>query len=114
MKRDDRATILDIITHARQAQQFVKGCGREVLEQDDMRRLAILFALATIGEAVSRLTPEFVAAHPTLPWSGMKAARNRLIHGYDSVDLDVVWRIATVDVPELLAQLSTEAPPESP
>ena len=113
MKRDDHATVLDIITRAKQVQQFVSGCRREALDQDDMRRLAILYALATIGEAVGRLTPEFVATHPAVPWAGMKAARNRLIHGYDSVDLDVVWRIATVDVPELLAQLDAVVPPET-
>lgn len=55
-------------------------------------------AARTIGEATR-------AANPDIPWHQITATRNRLIHGYFDVDLDIVWAIVTVDLPPLIVQL---------
>jgi len=55
-----------------------------------------------IGEAAGRVTPETRAQLPNLPWSDIVAMRNRLIHGYDSVDPDILWTTIKDDLPYLL------------
>ena len=58
-----------------------------------------------IGEAANRVPTEIQAHYPELPWLQMIGARNRLIHGYDSVDFDILWVIARWDMPRIIDQL---------
>jgi uncharacterized protein with HEPN domain len=64
---------------------------RADLDQDRMLELALVRLMEIIGEAAGRVTPETRAQLPNLPWSDIVAMRNRLIHGYDSVDPDILW-----------------------
>lgn len=57
------------------------------------------------GEAVKRLSKEFRAQHSEIPWGLIAGMRDHLIHGYDLVDWDEVWKTATSDVPDLLSKL---------
>ncbi len=59
-----------------------------------------------VGEAATRVPDDVRAAHPGIPWRGIIAMRNRLIHGYDAVDLDVLWRIVAQDLPPVVAGLN--------
>jgi uncharacterized protein with HEPN domain len=61
--------------------------------------------LLVIGEAVKRLSTEFRAAHSATPWGLIAGMRDKLIHAYDEIDLDEVWRTVAIDIPKLLAQL---------
>lgn len=76
-----------------------------------MRQSAVLHRLLVLGEAAKRISRPFRAAHPEIPWSQMAGMRDRLIHGYDEVDLDEVWRTVTRDVPALLEQIEPLLPP---
>jgi len=67
--------------------------------------LALTRLLEIIGEAANRVPEEVRLRYPHLPWLQMIAARNRLIHGYDSVDFDVLWTILENDLPVLIVQL---------
>jgi len=58
-----------------------------------------------IGEAANRIPTSVQHQYPNLPWLQMIGARNRLIHGYDSVDFDILWNIATRDLPFLIEQI---------
>ena len=58
-----------------------------------------------IGEGVRRLSDGFRAAHPGIPWRLIAGMRDRLIHQYDAVDLDEVWKTATTDIPALIQDL---------
>lgn len=58
-----------------------------------------------IGEGVTRLPEDARERHPDVPWREMVALRNRLIHGYDDVDHDIVWRIRSDDLPALVERL---------
>lgn len=58
--------------------------------------------LEIVGEAVKRLSPELQRSHSTVPWSQIAKMRDKLIHDYFGVDLQIVWDTAQVDVPRLL------------
>lgn len=58
-----------------------------------------------IGEAANRIPEEVREQYPELPWLQMVGARNRLIHGYDNVDFDILWAIINQDLPILIEQL---------
>lgn len=75
--------------------------GEEDFRQDVMRQDAVLRRLAVIGEAVKLLSPETLAAEPQTPWRRIAGMRDRLIHGYASVDVDIVWRVAHGELPQL-------------
>ena len=71
-------------------------------EQDLLTRSAVLYQFAVLGEAVKRLSDGFREAHPAIPWSEIAGMRDRLIHGYDVVNLERVWDAIEQDVPALL------------
>ncbi len=58
-----------------------------------------------VGEAATRMTPAERAQYGEIPWEAMVGLRNRLIHGYDSVDFDILWQIVTKDLPPLIKSL---------
>lgn len=58
-----------------------------------------------LGEAANRVPEDVRPKYPDLPWIQMIAARNRLIHGYDSVDFDILWEIIQNDLPILIIRL---------
>jgi uncharacterized protein with HEPN domain len=73
----------------------------------------VLYQLIVIGEEVKRLSFELRQKHPEILWAQMAGMRDHLVHGYDVVDWDEVWRTARRDVPELLNKLETFLPQES-
>jgi uncharacterized protein with HEPN domain len=66
-----------------------------------------------LGEAVKRLSEEFRHHHPEIRWRLIAGMRDKLIHEYDTVDLEEVWRTATADIPQLIAFLEPLAPPKT-
>jgi uncharacterized protein with HEPN domain len=109
MARDD-ATVLDIANAARLIQTFIQGMTEEAFLGDLKTQSAVLHQVMVIGEAVKRLSEAFRERHPILPWALMAGMRDHLIHGYDAVDLEEVWKTATRDVPEVLIKLEPLLP----
>ena len=85
---------------------------RAALDANRMLTLALTHLLEILGEAANRVPPEEQAKHPHIPWQQLIGLRNRLIHGYDQVDLDILWQIVTRDLPALTEELARIAPPE--
>ena len=109
MPRDD-ATLLDIVNAARLIQTFIQDMTQEAFLGDLKTQSAVFHQITLIGEAVKRLSQAFRERHPILPWSLMAGMRDHLIHGYDAIDLDEVWKTATHDVPEVLIKLEPLLP----
>jgi uncharacterized protein with HEPN domain len=84
---------------AAEALRFAPGRVRADLEGDRMLVLAILKDLEIIGEAASRVSSLAMKANPSIPWDDIIGMRNRLVHGYFDVNLDVVWETISNDVP---------------
>lgn len=90
---------------ARKAIELTSGKSRADLENDEVLRLAVTHLLELVGEAAAKVPPETQARYPEIPWSKVVSTRNRLIHGYEDVDPNILWDTLTTNLPELLAQL---------
>lgn len=94
-----------MLDHAREAVAMARGRTRADLDTDRQLNLALVRLLEIVGEAAGRVPSEERARHPLIPWPEIVGLRNRLIHGYDSVDFDILWEIVTNDLPPLIAAL---------
>ena len=65
----------------------------------------LVHLIQVIGEAAAGLSDGFIAQHPEVPWRQIIATRNRVVHGYFEVDLDILWDVAVIDVPQLASQV---------
>ena len=83
-------------------------------EEDFKTQDAVIWRIEVIGEAVRRLSLEFRAAYPDIPWQQIAGMRSNLIHEYDWVDLVAVWEVAQHDIPTLIAQIQPLIPPDEP
>jgi uncharacterized protein with HEPN domain len=106
MPRHDGAIRLrHMLDHAREAVAMASGRTRDELDADRQLNLSLVRLLEIVGEAASRLPTEERIHYPDIPWPEIIGLRNRLIHGYDSVDFDILWQIVTHDLPPLIAAL---------
>lgn len=101
-KRDTHATLSQIATHARPAQDLCAGRTLTDLSADWKSLLALERALEILGEAVKRLPSELCEANPGVPWRLVAGMRDRLSHGYDEVDYEILWNAVHEDLPNLL------------
>ena len=106
MPPDDVIRLRHMIDAAESAQQFVAGRSRGDLDSHSMLLFAPVRAIEIVGEAASRISPDARMALPSIPWAEIISMRNRLAHGYFDIDADILWKTATVEIPELLALLS--------
>lgn len=105
MQADDAIRIRHMIEAAEACERFATGRGRKDLESDLLLRFALIRAVEVIGEASSKVTFDTKLAIPDVPWPAIIAMRNRLIHAYFDIDLDVLWKTVTDEVPLLSAAL---------
>lgn len=104
-KHDDQVSMRHVLDHARQACEMASGRKRSDLESDRMLQLALTRLVEIVGEATSRVSISTREKHREIPWLDIVGMRNRLIHGYDVVDLDLLWDTVETDLPSLIAQL---------
>ena len=103
MRRDDER-LADIIEAAEKiAVRAAKG--RAAFDADEDTQIVLVHLIQVIGEAAAGLSDGFIAQHPEVPWRQIIATRNRVVHGYFEVDLDILWDVAVIDVPELASQV---------
>jgi uncharacterized protein with HEPN domain len=105
LRADDQTRLRHMVDASRKAVSFVAERRREDLDKDEKLSLALVRLLEIIGEAAGRVSAETQHAYPDFPWRQIAATRNRLIHGYFDVDLDIVWAIVTRDLPEVITGL---------
>lgn len=114
MQRDDLTRLRHMIEFAQRALRFVEHRSREDLDQDQMLTLALIKAIETVGEAASKLSPEFRERHPELPWPSIMGMRHKLVHAYFEVNLDMVWHTTLHELPSLIQALEKLIASESP
>ena len=101
---DRNISVLEhIVSYCRQIEQTVERFGNdtEIFQADPIYRNAAALCILQIGELVGKLTEEFRAQHPAVPWRQIKAMRNIVAHSYGTVDPEITWEIITDDIPAL-------------
>ncbi len=104
-RRDDRVSLVDMLIHAREAVALSSQKSLKDLESDRVFQLAMQKLVEIVGEAANRVSQETQQGHPGIPWPEIIGTRNRLTHGYDDVNLDILWEIVETDLPPLIQQL---------
>jgi len=107
MQNDDLTRLHHVLDAAREAEDFIKGKTRDSLDNDRQLALALVKSVEIIGEAASRLTNQCREEQSQIPWSDIVGMRNRLIHAYADINLDILWKTVIDDLPPLIAELAT-------
>jgi uncharacterized protein with HEPN domain len=107
----DEAHLLDMIQFAQDAIDFVRGRTYDDFVADRLLQSAVIRAVEVVGEAARRVSPTFAIDHAEIPWKAIIGTRHRLAHDYATVDLSIVWGIATVQLPQLVLLLKALVPP---
>jgi uncharacterized protein with HEPN domain len=95
-----------MLDHAREAVELSGGRSRNDLDTDRQFALALVRLVEIVGEAAARV-PQTVRQEITdVPWQQIVGMRNRLIHGYDEVDFDILWSTVRGDLPHIVKRLS--------
>jgi uncharacterized protein with HEPN domain len=102
---DDRIRILHMVEAIGTALDFTSDRQRGDLDDDKMLRFALVRAIEIIGEAASKVSKETRESASDIPWSLIVSMRIRLIHAYFDINLDILWRTTTRELPELLPKL---------
>ncbi len=102
---EDRVRLLHLREAAGKAVGFAEGKTRQSLADDELLRLALTKLVEIVGEAAKQVSEPTRQACPAVPWSAAARMRDRLVHHYFDIDLDVLWATLRVDLPALLAVL---------
>ena len=105
MPPTDAVRVQHILDAARQAVDLAANRSRDHLDADITLNLSLVRLLEIIGEAARGVTPAFRDANSAVAWHKMAGMRNRLIHAYFDVNLDMVWQTVTQDLPPLIEML---------
>jgi len=103
--RDWRDRIRDILTAIEEIQKFTTGMDYETFKTDDKSVRAVEMNFIIIGEAANQIPDEVEEKYPSIPWSLMRAMRNRIVHVYFNVDERLMWDTVQNDLPPLVAEL---------
>jgi uncharacterized protein with HEPN domain len=113
MSPRDLVYVGHMLDMARKAVVKVQNLSRETYDADENLRLALTHLVQVIGEAARRVSREFTAAHPEIPWEDIVGMRHKVVHDYLGVDEDIVWEVVTEDLPKLVETLDPLVPPAS-
>lgn len=107
----DPAQLLDMLIAARRVLQFTSGRSRLEFQANLQNWSATCYQMQIVGEAASKVSAEFQALHPEIPWRAIIGLRNQLVHNYGGLIADELWTIIERDVPALITLLELLVPP---
>lgn len=102
----DLAAVADIVESARSIGDYIAGLSRDEFIANEQLQDSVIRRLLVTGEASARLSAAFRDERPSIPWREIRGMRNRMVHVYDDIDMNLVWRTARNEVPSLLADLA--------
>ena len=112
MRRDD-ALVLDILIAARKIQQFTHEMTKTDFQENQMAQSAVIREFQVMGEATKQISEDVRTQNPTIPWHQIAGMRDRMVHEYFRIDLDIVWDTVQQELPGLIPQLEAIIPPEN-
>jgi len=105
MQKDDFIRLRHMLDAAREAQFFAQNETRSSLDTDRKLVLALVKSIEIIGEAAANVTDKCREDLPQIPWTNIIGMRNRLVHAYFDIDLDILWNTVIEDLPPLIDEL---------
>ena len=102
---DDPTHVRHMIEAARKIEMFSEHRTKADLESEELFALGLVRLLEIIGEAATRVTDATQKSNLAIPWGQVIGMRNRLIHGYDVIDIDILWQTVVEDIPGLIRAL---------
>jgi uncharacterized protein with HEPN domain len=108
----DLQSLLDMLQSAQIVADYLQGRSQNELTTDLQLQDAIIHRLLIIGEASKRVSEITRQTLTAIPWAAINGMRNRLVHEYDEIDLDVVWDTAVNGLPSLILELKKVVPPD--
>lgn len=114
MTRGDEYRLADINDAAAKLATRISATDYQSWVANEDLRLVTERLVEIIGEAARAMTAEGRAAHPDVDWTGLIGLRNVLVHAYHRIQPDLLWQVASVDVPDIVAALQLgESPPDT-
>lgn len=107
MPKSDLVRLQHMLDSAREVLDFVLGKTRSDLNAHRMLTLSLVKSIEIIGEAAYQITDEIETRYPEIPWQDIVGMRNRLVHAYYAINLNILWKTVTKDLPPLVGQLET-------
>lgn len=108
-KRDSGLLIEDILAAIRKIERYTSGMDKALFLNDDKTVDAVVRNMEVIGEAARQLPEDFIAQYPEVPWRQIAGLRNRIVHEYFGLDLEIIWQVIRHDLPQLQARLENLA-----
>ena len=113
MQKDDAIRLRHMLDAAIEAEDFISDKDRNDLGNDRKLELALVKCIEIIGEAAASISKECQDDFPQIPWTNIIGMRNRLIHAYFEINLDILWKTLTDDIPPLIIELKKIVQPEA-
>jgi uncharacterized protein with HEPN domain len=108
----DEAHLLDILLAAQKIVRFSQGYDAAKFADDEVIQHAVMRLIQIIGEAARKISQAYKEDHPQIPWTQIIGMRNRLVHEYFQVEIDIVWEVVEKDIPALIPLIGPLLPPE--
>ena len=105
--RDLTLLLTDILESASKIKRYTQGLKFEDFETDDKTIDAVVRNLEIIGEAAHRIDPDYKLQHPEIEWERMYGLRNRIVHAYFGVDINIVWNIILYYLDDLIESIQS-------
>ena len=113
MPREDSALLLDMLLSCQKIRKFTGDLSRDEFEENDLVQSAVLREFQVLGEAARMISDDGKSEYDNIPWRVISGLRNRIIHEYFNVDLDILWQTIQENIPELQEALEKIIPDES-
>ena len=107
MKNKDRLILYKILIYINEIQEFIKGYSQEEFNKDRKTINACVFNLSQIGELVGKISEEITKEYDNIEWRGLRGLRNRIVHDYEGVNLDMVWGFLETELEQLKKQIKS-------
>lgn len=110
MPGNDHVRFRHMLDAAKEAMKLAEGKTRKDIENERLLNLSLVRLIEVVGEAANRVSADGQSRYPKIPWPAIIGMRNRMIHGYDNIDYDILSQTINEDLPSLVAEIEKVLP----
>jgi uncharacterized protein with HEPN domain len=109
----DRQFLLDMLQSAELVKAYTAQCSQDEFIENIQLQDSVIRRLLIVAEAARRVSEATRQTLPNIAWNEINGMRNRLVHEYDAVNLNIVWDVIQNQIPNLIEELKAQVPPEN-